>query len=101
MGQSADENTSVLQEKVIPHALGWAKRSGAIFEAQKTQFIHVTRTTRRNPSPSQALRIGTQNICPSNTVQLLEDIFDEQLRLENMLAGSPQETSKLAKRYYS
>ncbi|KAF7117738.1 hypothetical protein CNMCM5793_006918 [Aspergillus hiratsukae] len=80
IGQSADENTSALQEEAIPHALGWAMRSGAIFEAQKTQVIYFTRNARQNPSPKLALRIGTQNIYPSNTVKLLGVIFDEQLR---------------------
>jgi exonuclease III/ribonuclease HI len=80
IGQSADENTSALQEEAIPHALGWAMRSGAIFEAQKTQVIHFTRNARQNPSPKLALRIGTQNINPSNTVKLLGVIFDERLR---------------------
>jgi hypothetical protein len=39
-GPSAAENTCKLQTHLLPRAGKWARESGAIFEAQKTAFIH-------------------------------------------------------------
>jgi hypothetical protein len=80
VGQSADANTETLQAHIIPKALSWAARSGATFEAQKTQYIHFTRSANRNPQPVQPLKVDEQRIAPSNTVKLLGVICDQKLK---------------------
>jgi hypothetical protein len=41
-GLSAKENTTAIQQKILPRVEAWAKESGAIFEADKTGFIYFT-----------------------------------------------------------
>jgi hypothetical protein len=43
IGPSAEENTQVIQDKVVPILEKWERTSGARFEAAKTSFIHLTR----------------------------------------------------------
>src|SRR5271169_5464020 len=40
VGESAEENTTELQNKVIPRITAWERQSRATFEVEKTQFIH-------------------------------------------------------------
>ncbi|KAJ5819478.1 hypothetical protein N7474_005069 [Penicillium riverlandense] len=80
VGPSADVNAETIQEHVIPKALSWAAKSGATFEAQKTQYIHFTRNTNRNPQPAQPLKVDKQKIAPSNAVKLLGVICDQKLK---------------------
>ena len=43
MGRSAEENTRILQDEVVPMLEKWERTSGAQFVAAKTSFIHLTR----------------------------------------------------------
>jgi hypothetical protein len=43
MEPSAEENTQVIQDKVVPMLEKWERTGGAQFEAAKTSFIHLTR----------------------------------------------------------
>lgn len=45
IGPSAAENTLWLQQEVIPLLEKWERESGAVFDAGKTSFIHLTRVT--------------------------------------------------------
>ncbi|KAF2752461.1 hypothetical protein EJ05DRAFT_424701, partial [Pseudovirgaria hyperparasitica] len=42
-GPSAAENTDVLQRTAVAKVEQWTRRSGAVFEADKTVFVHFTR----------------------------------------------------------
>ena len=43
-GSDVETNTAVIQAQLIPRAEEWAKESGATFQAEKTSFIHFTRS---------------------------------------------------------
>lgn len=43
VGDSPEENTATIQNRIIPKALQWERESGATFETDKTEFIHFTK----------------------------------------------------------
>ncbi|KAJ5083103.1 reverse transcriptase [Penicillium argentinense] len=69
----------------LPMALRWAAMSGATFKANKTQYIHFTRSTIRNPQPAQPLKVDKQKIGPSNAVKLLGVICDQKLKFRERI----------------
>lgn len=78
VGASTEENTTLIQNTIIPKASRWAEESGAVFEAEKTGFIHFTkkRTTDRAP-----LTFNTTQIPPQESVKLLGVTMDSRLSM--------------------
>jgi ribonuclease HI len=81
VGNSAEENTARLQETVIPRVTDWEKKSGATFEANKTQLIHFTRNRANAQRPFTAVGMNGASITPQATVKVLGVHLDEQLRM--------------------
>lgn len=80
VGPSAEANTVRLQEKVIPRALQWAKESGALFEPEKTSFIHFTRNPRLRQQPTVPLWVEETPVLAKSAVKLLGVVLDQELR---------------------
>jgi len=88
-GPSEEDNTQRLQDTVIPHAERWATESGAIFEVDKTAFIHFAPRQRRQPAgdaPPPPLRFGTASIAPQTHVKALGVTLDAKLRTDTHVA---------------
>jgi hypothetical protein len=92
VGESTDENTTLLQERVIPRVTAWERESGAIFEAEKTKLIHFTRVPGRALQPGKPLRMPQRAptlgapepevfIGPDPVVKILGVYMDSQLRM--------------------
>jgi ribonuclease HI len=77
-GPSAEDNTRLIQDSIIPRATQWEIESGATFETDKTSFIHFTRSA-ANDSITPLLMKGEQ-IRPKTKAKILGVIFDQQLR---------------------
>jgi hypothetical protein len=61
---SAEENTRKLQKQLLPRPEKWARESGAVFEAEKTAFIHFVRPLQPNQEPSNHLVFSKKTIAP-------------------------------------
>ncbi|KAI2669422.1 hypothetical protein LCP963914a_9931 [Penicillium roqueforti] len=94
VGSSADENTAVLQQKVIPHALEWAAQSGAVFEAEKTSLIHFTRNPRHRPLPALPLHVNGAIVAPASEVKILGVILDQDLRFRSHIGKAANKGMK-------
>jgi len=68
IGLSAEENTRIIQNEIIPMLEKWKWTSGAEFKASKTSFIHLTRYKEagRNATP---LRFKGKDITPAEKVK--------------------------------
>jgi hypothetical protein len=80
-GPSAAENTRKLQTQLLPRAEKWARESGAVFEAQKTAFIHFVRPLQPDRGPSNHLVFGNTTIAPKRTVKILGVTLDSGLTM--------------------
>jgi hypothetical protein len=67
-GPTAQSNCEGI-EAIISEALGWKRRSGATFEAEKTAIIHFTR--RPYKSDSEPFTIKGQTVHPKDHVKVL------------------------------
>ena len=83
ISDSIDRNMSVLNDKVVPRALQWAKDSGATFEGDKTILMHFTRNRRKSSQPSQPLKVGPHEVTATKQERILGVIFDAELRFKN------------------
>jgi ribonuclease HI len=85
-GPSAEENTTAIQQKILPRVEAWAKESGAIFEADKTGFIHFTapRQSRQTSVLTEAAPLNFQGqvICPKESLKILGVTLDTKLRMD-------------------
>ena len=90
VGNSAEENTTKLQEAVIPRVVDWECKSGATFEAEKTQFIHFTRNRRNAQRPFLPLQMNDADIAPRATVKVLGVYLDEHLRMNEHIQRAAQ-----------
>ncbi|KAI9036908.1 uncharacterized protein KD926_001223 [Aspergillus affinis] len=70
VGLSAEANTTIFQEKVIPRALEWAAQSGAAFEAEKISFIYLTRNQRYRQLPAVPLHVNGATVTPASEVKI-------------------------------
>jgi ribonuclease HI len=77
-GDSAAENTRKIQETIIPRASYWESTSGALFQPEKTAFIHFTRNNSK--LSNNVIRMKGSEIQPMEHVKILGVIFDQQLR---------------------
>ena len=89
IGPDEETNTQTLQTTVIPHTERWARESGAIFEADKTGFIHF-RSIRRPAPAEQAtttpLRFGSATVTPQTAIKVLGVTLDSHLQMNTHLA---------------
>ena len=91
-GPSAEENTIAIQQKILPRVEAWAKESGAIFEADKTGFIHftATRQLRQTSALTQTeaapLNFQGQVIHPCESVKILGVTLDTKLRMDTHIS---------------
>ena len=83
-GPSAEENTRLLQQTVVTRAEAWARSSGATFEADKTAFIHFTRTATK--LSDNALVVMGEEIRPQTEVKILGVVCDQALRFQQHAA---------------
>lgn len=83
VGPSAEANTRRLQEEVVHPALRWARTSGALFEAKKTQFVHFTRCPRKRMLPALPLWVDGAAVNPREVVKLLGVILDQGLTFKS------------------
>ena len=80
---TAQEATTELQNKVIPHVEAWARESGAIFEADKTGLIHFIRPlAARNTERTAHIRFMDRTICPVDALRILGVHLDYRLRMD-------------------
>ena len=84
-GPTAEANRVGIQT-IIDEALGWAKRSGATFEADKTAIIHFTRTKTRSSDASFWIE-GLQ-VKPKDSAKILRVIMDAGLRYREHVASA-------------
>jgi hypothetical protein len=82
VGNSAEENTAKLQACVILRVVYWERKSGATFEAEKTQFIHFTRNRTRAQQPFRPLQMNGKNIVLKGVVKVLGVHLDEHLQMD-------------------
>ena len=90
VGNSAEENTAKLQACIIPRVIEWERKSGATFEAEKTQFIHFTRNRTKAQRPFTPLQMNSKNIVPKLTVKVLGVYLDEHLRMSEHIQKAAQ-----------
>lgn len=90
VGDLAEENILKLQETVIPRVVDWEPKSGATFEAEKTQLIHFTRNRANAQRRFTPLRMNGANISPQATVKVLGVYLDEQLRMNEHIQKAAQ-----------
>jgi len=85
-GPSAEANRQVLQTQLIPKVEGWARQSGAVFEAEKTSFIHFTRRRQAEGAMEGMLTFGGQDVKPSSTVKVLGVTLNSRLTMDEHIA---------------
>jgi ribonuclease HI len=83
-GLSAEVNTEIIQETIIPNATKWANTSGATFEADKTAFIHFTRNP--NKLSDKKLNMDGKEISPELEIKVLGVILDQGLKFKQHAA---------------
>jgi ribonuclease HI/exonuclease III len=82
-GPTAQSNREGI-EAIIDDALGWERRSGATFEADKTAIIHFTRKPYK--TDSQPFTIKGQAVQPKEHVKILGVIMDAKLKYREHMA---------------
>lgn len=80
-GPSAAENTRRLQTQLLPRAEKWARESGAVFEAEKTAFIHFNRPLQPDRGLSNHLVFSNRTIAPKRSVKILGVTLDSALSM--------------------
>ena len=96
MGASAEENTRIIQDEVVPMLERWERTSGAQFEATKTSFIHLTRYKLADRDSTVPLRFKGQDVTPTDKVKILGVTLDKELRFKVHLAGKAGKATKAA-----
>ena len=81
--QSADANRVGIQA-IIDRAIDWEKRSGAVFESDKTTIMHFTRTQSR--SDDTPFYIKGETVAPKQNAKILGVIMDVGLRYKEHIA---------------
>ena len=93
-GSDVETNTAVIQAQLIPRAEEWAKESGATFQAEKTSFIHFTRSAVK--SKQTTVRVGMETITSSNSIKLLGVVLDAKLLFHEHVAKVAQRGHRAA-----
>ena len=85
-GPSAETNRQMLQSQLIPKVERWARESGAVFEAEKTSFVHFTRRPQTEEEMKGSLTFGGQRISPRATVKVLGVTLNTKLTMDEHIA---------------
>lgn len=85
---SIAENLHKIRTSVIPHLETWAHKSAAVFNSQKTVFIHFTRNISKAKSEEvlESLTILGATVAPSLLVKILGVILDQKLNYKAHIA---------------
>jgi len=81
-GASVAENTRKLQTQLLPRAEKWARESGAVFEADKTAFIHFVRPMQPRPCPASHLVFCGETVALKESVKILGTTLDSGLTID-------------------
>jgi hypothetical protein len=81
VGPSAAENTRGLQTKLLKRAEEWARESGAVFEAEKTAFIHFIRPLQPDRESTNHMVFGNKTIAPKKSVKISGVTLDSGLSM--------------------
>ena len=84
-GPTAQSNWEGIQA-IINEALDWERRSGAMFEAEKTAIIHFTR--KQYKSESEPFIIKGQIVQPKDHVKILGVVMDSKLKYREHVASA-------------
>ncbi len=97
-GDSLEHNINLLQDTTVPRVLGWAKASGAVFQAKKTQLTYFTRNKRFSDSPNanQPLIMGDQSIVAKPVMKILGVILDSGLKYKEHILRARDKGIKAA-----
>ncbi|OQE67429.1 hypothetical protein PENNAL_c0172G09561, partial [Penicillium nalgiovense] len=82
-GSTAQSNREGI-EAIINEALDWEKRSGAIFEAEKTAIIHFAPQTRK--SDHDPFTFKGQAVVPQDHVEILGLLMNTRLKYKEHIA---------------
>jgi hypothetical protein len=93
---SAEDNTQIIQNEVIPMLKKWEHTSGAKFEAEKTFFIHLIRYKEASRDTNTPLRFKGEEISPTAKVKILRVTLDKELRFKAYLADKAGKATKVA-----
>lgn len=96
VGPSARRNTTRIQEEILPELAKWEKASGAVFEASKTSFIHLTKYTGGNRLDSTPLHFKGESIAVQETVKILGVTLDTKLTYRHHTAKAAEKAYKAA-----
>ena len=85
---SIAENLNKIRASIVPHLETWAHESAAVFNSQKTVFIHFTLTTSKAKSEEalESLTILGATVAPSPSVKILRVILDQKLNYKAHIA---------------
>jgi len=86
VGASAEDNTNVIQQTVLPRLKEWEESSGAVFEASKTVFVHYTRSRRQGAVSDKVLTFKGEDIKLTCAAKILGVIMDSALKFRQHLA---------------
>ncbi|KAI2756346.1 hypothetical protein DTO006G1_7986 [Penicillium roqueforti] len=78
VGRSAEDNIAKIQSEDIPRIEAWARQTGSLFAAEKTELIHLTR--KKSQQLQGHLIMTGKTIKPTTTAKLLGVIFDQEMR---------------------
>ncbi|KDN71873.1 hypothetical protein CSUB01_09606 [Colletotrichum sublineola] len=92
-GKTARNNREGI-ESIIRDAVGWEKRSGATFEAEKTAIIHFTRND--DKLDLEPYVIKGQSVEPKNHTKILGVIMDTRLKYKEHIARASSKGLKAA-----
>jgi hypothetical protein len=76
-GPTAEDNIKKIQEEDIPRIEAWARKTGSLFAAEKTELIHLTRSKKQHGTGQ--ITINGKTITPTNTAKLLGVVFDKEM----------------------
>jgi hypothetical protein len=87
-GPSVAGNTRKLQTQLLLRAEKWAREGGAIFEADKTAFIHFVRPLQLDRGPTNHLVFGNKTIAPKCSVKISGVTLDSGLSMNEHVSNA-------------
>jgi len=92
-GPTAQSNREGIKA-IINDALDWERRSGAIFEADKTAIIHFTRKPYK--SAAEPFTIKGRTILPKDYIKILGVLMDAKLKYKEHIARAASKGLEVA-----
>jgi len=94
VGSSAEANTTILQQKVIPRALEWAAQSGAAFEAEKTSSSTSRGTSGSANFPRSRYTWMERTVTPVSEAKIHGVVLDQGLRFKSYIGKAANKGMK-------